>query len=223
MVFRLVRVGALFFVQKKLNPAVFSPKSATFAVVKRWLGLFLFLLLTLPTCGQQHRSSTADDVLQHVPMATVFALKVCGLQSKGGANGDSQWGELALTAAASYAVATAVTWSAKQLVNERRPDGSDCRSFPSGHATYAFAGATMLRHEYGHLSPWVTVGGYGLAVLVAADRVRLDRHYIHDVCAGAAVGVAATELTYLLKRKLMRSQAVDVSITGSSLAFRYTF
>ena len=156
-------------------------------------------------------------------MATVFALKACGVQPGEGVNGKTQWGELALTAVASYAVATAVTWSAKQLVSERRPDGSDRCSFPSGHATYAFAGATMLRHEYGHISPWVTVGGYGLATLVAADRVRLDRHYIHDVCAGAAVGIAATELTYLLKRKLLRSKKMNLSFTGEAVAFHYTF
>ena len=174
-------------------------------------------------CAQQHRSSPADDVLQHLPMATVFALKACGVQPMGGINGQTRWDELALTSMASYAVATAVTWSAKQLVSERRPDDSDCRSFPSGHATYAFAGATMLRHEYGHLSSWVMVGGYGLAVLVAADRVRLDRHYVHDVCAGAAVGIAATELTYLLKRRLVRSKSVDVAFTGDAVAFRYTF
>ena len=81
----------------------------------------------------------------------------------------------------------------------------------------------MLRHEYGHISPWVTVGGYGLATLVAADRVRLNRHYIHDVCAGAAVGIAATELTYLLKRKLVRSKRADLSFNGEALTYIYTF
>jgi membrane-associated phospholipid phosphatase len=78
----------------------------------------------------------------------------------------------------------------------------------------------MLCHEYGHVSPWVTVGGYGLATLVAADRLRLDRHYLHDVCAGAAIGIGATELTYYVKRKLLKDRPLDVSFTGSTVSLR---
>ena len=82
---------------------------------------------------------------------------------------------------------------------------------------FAFAGATMLHHEFGHLSPWVTIGGYGIATLTAVDRLVRDRHYLHDVCAGAAIGIAATELTYFLKQKLFKSRNVDLSFTGQRL------
>ena len=158
-----------------------------------------------------------DDVMQHVPMASVLVLKGFGCDSK------SEWPELLLTAGVSYAVAAGTTYCLKHTVNERRPDGTDCHSFPSGHATFAFAGATALRHEYGHLSPWVTIGGYGVATLVAADRVRRDRHYIHDVCAGAAIGVLATELTYFVKRKFFKDKRVELSFTGQSLSLAYNW
>ena len=176
----------------------------------------VFLLMAaclLPLSAMaQHSDDTLDDLLQHVPMATVFVLKGCGEQSQ------SSWIETTALAVASYAMGTAITYSGKQLIGERRPDGSDRRSFPSGHATYAFAGATMLHHEYGHLSPWVTVGGYGLATLVALDRVRCDRHYLHDVCAGAAIGIAATELSYFLKRKLFKDKPLTLAFNGQELA-----
>ena len=175
---------------------------------KAFLLLIGYLLSAGNACGQ---GEFICDVLQHAPMGAVFALRAF--------DGDQgrRWEHLALTAAGSYAVATITTYSLKHIVCEQRPDKSDRRSFPSGHATYAFAGATMLRHEYGRLSPWVTIGGYGIATLVAIDRVRQDRHYLHDVCAGAAIGVASTELSYYLSNKYLRSRNVAFSFTGQSL------
>lgn len=175
--------------------------------------LTVLLMATVTAVGaQQHRSDAVDDVLQHLPMASVFIVKGCSPAAT-----SSSWTELVLTAAASYTVAAATTWSAKELVSERRPDGSNHRSFPSGHATFAFAGATMLHHEYGHLSPWITIGGYGLATFTAADRVLRDRHYLHDVCAGAAIGIAATELSYFVRRRLIKNDKIDLTFSGQAL------
>ena len=157
------------------------------------------------------RIAAQDDILQHVPMASVFALKACGVDNK------TSWTELTLTAASSYILSAGTAYALKHTVREKRPDDSDRHSFPSGHATFAFAGATMLCHEFGHCSPWITVGGYSVATLTALDRVRLDRHYLHDVCAGAAIGIAATELTYFLKRKLVKTKNMDVAFTGRQL------
>ena len=179
--------------------------------MNRLLPIVLCLCLVLSARSQQHHADGLDDVLQHVPMTSVFVLKACGAEST------SAWPAMALTAIASYGLAAATTYGLKHAVGELRPDKSDRRAFPSGHATFAFAGATMLCHEFGNLSPWIAVGGYTLATLTAIDRVRLDRHYLHDVCAGAAVGFAATELTYLLKKKLFRSENVDLAFTGQSI------
>lgn len=177
--------------------------------MRRIVGLLL-LALALPTVGQAQ--DALDDVMQHAPMASVFVLRACGVESQ-----SASWTELAATAAASYVVAAGTTYALKHTIHEWRPDDSDRRSFPSGHATFAFAGATTFRHEYGHLSPWVTVGGYSLAALVAADRVRRDRHYAHDVLAGAAIGTLSTELTYYIKKRCIKSDNVDVVFTGQSL------
>ncbi|HMA13016.1 MAG TPA: phosphatase PAP2 family protein, partial [Steroidobacteraceae bacterium] len=79
------------------------------------------------------------------------------------------------------------TGALKYAVNETRPNG-DPNSFPSGHATAAFTGAEFLRKEYG----W----GWGAPAYVAASfvawsRVKADKHYTHDVLAGAAIGILA--------------------------------
>ena len=182
---------------------------------RRWA--LAVLLATTLTATAQHHGDALDDVLQHTPMATVFILKASeevGLADS--CYSRSTWAGLALTAVATYTLSTATAYGLKQVVGELRPDKSDRRSFPSGHATYAFAGATMLHHEYGHVSPWISIGGYGVAALTAVDRVRRDRHYLHDVCVGAAIGIAATELTYYLRKKLIKSKNIDLSFSGQT-------
>ena len=73
----------------------------------------------------------------------------------------------------------------KAVVRERRPDGSDRESFPSGHATAAFAIATMQGQEH----PRTAALWYAGAALIADSRVVLHRHYWHDILAGAALGI----------------------------------
>lgn len=179
------------------------------AAIRRF-AMTIMAFLSLSSYGQ---GEAIDDVLQHVPMATTLALRTSGVKSQ-----SDTWAEFLVSTGTSYVLAAGTAYGLKHTVHEWRPDDSDQRSFPSGHATFAFAGATALRHEYGHLSPWVTVGGYGLATLVAADRVRRDRHYTHDVCAGAAIGWLSTELTYYIKKKYIKNGHLDVTFTGQSLS-----
>ncbi len=62
------------------------------------------------------------------------------------------------------------------------------RSFPSGHATQAFAVASVIAAHYD--SPWVKVAAYGLAGLVGLARMEQGVHYASDVLAGALIGTA---------------------------------
>ncbi|HTK58423.1 MAG TPA: phosphatase PAP2 family protein [Sphingomicrobium sp.] len=90
-----------------------------------------------------------------------------------------------LRAAGSVGAAFAVTEILKRTVKEERPDHSDNRSFPSGHASQSFAAAASMYKHYG----WqVGLPAHGLAVFVAVARVKADKHFVHDVIAGAAIG-----------------------------------
>ncbi|HOW85378.1 MAG TPA: phosphatase PAP2 family protein [Candidatus Aminicenantes bacterium] len=60
-------------------------------------------------------------------------------------------------------------------------------SFPSGHSAAAFALATVVSLQYRH-EPWVGVLSYTLATAVGLSRLALDKHWLSDVVAGAAVG-----------------------------------
>lgn len=80
--------------------------------------------------------------------------------------------------------ATVITEVLKNVVREKRPRSDSRNSFPSGHVTAAFAVATMESHYH----PRQALLWYGGATIIAASRVQLHAHYVHDVVAGAAVG-----------------------------------
>lgn len=64
-------------------------------------------------------------------------------------------------------------------------DESNSYSFPSGHATTAFAAAYILTRQRKKLSLFF----YSLALLVAISRIYLGRHYPSDVLSGAIFGL----------------------------------
>ena len=79
----------------------------------------------------------------------------------------------------------------KTAIGRTRPDGSDNRSFPSGHTTAAFTISSILVRRHG----WVIgLPAIGLATFTAIARMEDKRHYLSDVVAGAALGVAVGQL-----------------------------
>jgi membrane-associated phospholipid phosphatase len=94
--------------------------------------------------------------------------------------------------AASYDMSQAVvvnflyTLAIKEAVQRPRPDGSDNLSFPSGHASNAFACATVWAEQYGWKG---AVPGYLAASFVAGSRLALKKHRLSDVVAGATLGI----------------------------------
>ena len=79
----------------------------------------------------------------------------------------------------------ATTHTLKYTVNEERPNGSDTKSFPSGHTSASFQGAAFIHARYGFT---YAIPAYLGASFVAYSRVYADKHYTHDVLAGALIG-----------------------------------
>jgi len=199
-------------------------------MLKRQIFTIIFLLLPFWASAQEvviaaplseekvEISNGSSDYLRFAPIASVFVLKACGVESS------SSWKRLLVNTAASYALSCATTWGLKHAIHEERPDGSDNHSFPSGHTMAAFAGAHILCKEYYHKSPWIAVAGYGLATFVGIDRVSHDRHHWYDVCAGAAIGILGTEAGYWLGDKITGERsnyAVSVGPQAVSVAILF--
>ena len=60
-------------------------------------------------------------------------------------------------------------------------------SFPSGHATVAFAAATVYAMEY-RSTVWVPIVSYSLASLIGVSRITENKHWTTDVLVGAMLG-----------------------------------
>lgn len=105
------------------------------------------------------------------------------------------------------ALGTSVLFSEglKLAVGERRPDSHAHDSFPSGHATAAFAVATTESHFHPKQA-WFWYGG---ATLIAASRVTLHRHYIHDVLAGAGLGYLTARWELSQRRGLILAPVIE--------------
>ncbi|GAB2562233.1 hypothetical protein GCM10027085_62420 [Spirosoma aerophilum] len=161
-----------------------------------------------------------DDYLQYAPSVVVLSLGAAGLKGR-----HSFSDQIALTLLAN-AVSQGISQTLKYTIAYPRPDGNGQESFPSGHATNAFTGATLLAHEYGGLNAWYTVAGYATATTVASFRVLRNRHWLADVLFGAGVGIGSTELVYglypwLKHLVIHRRQTVLVPLyTGNSIGIR---
>lgn len=183
--------------------------------------LAMSMVVSMPAFSQtashykRYHGDGIDDVLRYVPTAAVFGLKMIGVPT------ESSWKRRLTASVVSFGLNAGITQGLKHTIHEMRPDGTDNRSFPSGHTSVAFCGATTLMHEYRSVSPWIGVAGYALATGVAFDRVRRNRHRWGDVVAGAAIGVASAEAGYLIgdwilgtNKKKNDNLALSVAPTG---------
>jgi len=89
-----------------------------------------------------------------------------------------------------------ITQRARPLDGHERSEFFDGgSSFPSGHATQAWAVATVIAHEYKD-RPAVQIAAYGIASAVSVARFTGHKHYISDVLAGSALGFGIGKYVY---------------------------
>ena len=144
-----------------------------------------------------------DNFSQAAPAVAVFALQAFGVK------GQSTVKKEAVVYAMSLGISTLVVVPAKNLTHQERPDGSNFKSFPSGHTAFAFASAEFLRREYWETSPWIGVAGYAVAAGTGILRMYNNKHWLGDVAAGAGVGILSTTMSYWLYDKLHLDKALN--------------
>lgn len=131
-----------------------------------------------------------EDWAIYAPTVANATFDLAGMKSRtDGAN------KLAIGAKTTLITLGTVT-ALKYLTKQNRPDGTDNKSFPSGHAATVFSGATALSIEYGENYPWVPYAAYATAAGISSLRVVHHKHNWSDVLVGAGIGILSSKLAY---------------------------
>ncbi len=87
-----------------------------------------------------------------------------------------------------FSATLGTTYALKYSINRTRPNGAGY-SFPSGHTSVAFSGASFIHRRYGFKKAGIA---YLSAAFVGWSRIQANKHYPSDVVAGAILGTASS-------------------------------
>jgi membrane-associated phospholipid phosphatase len=158
-----------------------------------------FLDKPIRDAAQSNRSSSADNFFQNIQKfgTKQYGLPVLiGFYAVGVAADNYNAKTVALDGFSASVISALTTSIFKGISGRARPNtglgphhwdpfGGD-QSFPSGHATGAFAFASVIAAHYDNA--WVATASYTIASLVGVARIEQDAHWTSDVIAGALIG-----------------------------------
>ena len=134
------------------------------------------------------------------------------------------WPRFIVNTGASVIVAFGIKTVLKKAIKEERPDHSDNKSFPSGHASMAFAAARSIDKEFRKDCIWIPIAGYAAATAIGVERVVNKHHHWYDVVAGAGIGFGSAELTWWLSDLMFgKGRNIAVGSSGNTLDVTYSF
>lgn len=156
---------------------------------------------------KKHQGSSVARAWDNVGKATPVAL--AGAAVGAVAFGDARMQNIGIISLESVVGAAALSIGAKHVAGRARPNedkGQWARatdrsnaSFPSNHATVAFAAVTPFAQEYD--APWL----YGLAAAGSLGRTAGRQHWVSDVVAGGLLGMATGGWLWQAQRTDTRS------------------
>jgi membrane-associated phospholipid phosphatase len=142
--------------------------------------LLFYFFGSLPALSQKETIQTTGDViliaLPVATLATTFIVK----------DGQGSW---QFTKA--FILTEAITYGLKIMIDKPRPDGSNRKSFPSGHTSTTFQSASFIHMRYGFN---YSIPAYALAGFTAFSRIEANKHDGWDVLAGAIIGIGSSYL-----------------------------
>ena len=108
----------------------------------------------------------------------------------------------------------ALCYGLKEVIRSPRPDNDkELDSFPSCHATTAFALARVQSHYH----PDYAILWYGGAALIGYSRIDLNRHRFTDVLIGAGLGYLVGEIELGQKRGLLLFPLIRQDAQGNAV------
>ncbi|AFY96232.1 phosphatase PAP2 family protein [Chamaesiphon minutus] len=108
----------------------------------------------------------------------------------------------------------ALCYGLKEVIRSPRPDNErELDSFPSCHATTAFALARVQSHYH----PDYAILWYSGAALIGYSRIDLNRHRAIDVLVGAGLGYLVGEIELGQKRGLLLFPLIRQDAQGNTV------
>ena len=175
---------------------------------------------------KKHQGSSVARAWNNIGKATPVVL--AGAAAGAVAFGDARMQNIGIISLESVVGAAALSIGAKHLAGRARPiDGKgqwgkaadrSNASFPSNHASVAFAAVTPFAQEYD--APWL----YGLAAAGSLGRTAGRQHWVSDVVAGSVLGMAVGGWLWQAQRDNVRSSfAVTPGTNSVSVAWFGTY
>jgi membrane-associated phospholipid phosphatase len=147
----------------------------------------------------------SDDLQDAVPTAAVIGLTwAYAFAIDDSAGRGEAWNMVeatALSGITAYGLKFAAGREPPDETTDPNEWGKGGNSFPSLHATAAFAVGTVLAESGNDEYRFVRrLLGYGLGVLTSYERLKHDAHWLSDTVAGAALGAASAH--FVMNRRL---------------------
>jgi hypothetical protein len=138
--------------------------------------------------GRNQPLGSASKVGYQLGLWKINLAYVVGYLGYGWVAGDSEAIRKSTMMIRATAYTGLVTTGIKELHLEERPrKNGDLNSFPSGHASNAFAFAGTIFRNHG----WVLgAPAFAMAAFVGFSRMNDNAHYLHDVVFGATIGLS---------------------------------
>jgi len=168
---------------------------------------------------QAHQTATLDELTKVVePFGAGYSWAVIGAYGIAGFVFHDPDAKAIFfdSAIASVLASLVITPTLKFVIGRERPNesvsstsfhpfsGSD-NAFPSGHATQAFAVASVISAHSDQV--WVSVAAYTVAGLVGFARIYHNAHWTSDVTAGALIGTFVGRGVVALNDRLRSGQS----------------
>jgi membrane-associated phospholipid phosphatase len=113
-----------------------------------------------------------------------------------------------------------ITYILKPSIGRTRPNGRGNLSFPSGHTSFTFGIAEVIRSLYGNRAGALF---YIMALNTGISRIHDNKHYLSDVIAGAGLGVGVVRGFHLAGINAANGAAIRLLPTPGGIRLELTF
>ncbi len=187
---------------------------------------------------QDHRSSSSEDSFKTIGQlgnGVVLIGLMTALYVSGEVSDNNSLRKTALLSLESWLTSGIIVRGLKSVAGRARPwtgesshsfhpfsTRSRFASFPSGHASSAFAVATVIADQSQKV--YIDILAYSLATMAAFSRVHLDKHWASDILVGSAIGYfVGKKISALDRNRDLKKVKLSFQFSRQRQAFSLTY